>query len=173
LPLLADGQDPDGLAARVAFHLHRLGITTAHLTQAEMYREIARQLRRGSVMLSTKDVAELATALQLDVHDLSRPLTDDEKAEWRFYRTSARQVTEVWRRVAEASTAHNFTQQQISELLEISKSAVSRAIRGERKTPVLNWHDAAKIADALQLPDGADAFISGLFPQENVRERSG
>lgn len=170
MPLLEDGQDPDGLAARVAYHLYRLGITTTRLTQAEMYREIARQLRRGSIMLSMKDVNELAAALQMDEHELSRHLTEDEKAEWAFYRTSARQVTEVWRRVAEASTAHNYSQRQLGELLGMSKSTINGVIRGDRKTPVLNWHDAAKIANEFDLPGGADTFISALLPKENAQE---
>lgn len=155
----------------MAFHLHRLGITTAHLTQAEMYREVARQLRRGSVNLSMKDVDQIAVAMHMDAHELSRALTDDEKTEWSFYRTSARQVTEVWRRVAEASTAHNYSQRQLSELLGKSKGTINSVIRGDRKKPVLDWHDATKIAAALDLPDGAGTFISGLFPEEKTRER--
>ena len=111
-------------------------------------------------------MGNLATVLQIDANELSRPLTEDETAEWRFYRTSARQVTEVWRRVAEASTAHNFSQRQLSALLEIPQSVINRVMRGERKSPVLNWHDAAKIADALHLPEGAEGFI----PLQNTRE---
>lgn len=133
-----------------------------------MPRELARALRSGAMPVSATDIAQLATALQVKPHDLSRALTDDEKAEWQFYRVSARQVTEVWRRVAEASTAHNMTQRQVSQLLEISESAVSRAMRGERKTPVLNWHQAAKIAGALNLEEGAEAFIPGGLSRENT-----
>jgi hypothetical protein len=168
--LLHEGQDPDGLAALVAFHLHRLGIPAGNLAQADIGRDLARQLRRGALSLSAKDVVHIATALQLEPSELCRPLTDDEKREWHFYRVSARQVTSVWRRVAEACTAHNFSQRKLSELLAFSESTISRALRGERKTPVLNWHQAASIASALELPEGADTFISGLFPEEIVRD---
>lgn len=155
----------------MAYHLHRLGITAAHLTKAEMYREVARELRRGSIMLSAKDISELAAALQMEEQELSRSLTDEEKAEWAFYRTSARQVTEVWRRVAEASTAHNYSQRQLGKLLDLSPGTISLVLSGARKTPVLSRNDAAKIADALQLPDGADTFVLGLIPQQNAQER--
>lgn len=133
--------------------------------------ETARQLRQGSLQLNTEFISQIAGSLQLDPIDLITPLSDDQKREWNFYRISARQVTQVWRRVAEASTARNFSQQQLSELLDISKSVISRAIRGERKSPVLNWHDAAKIAKALDMPDGADTFIFGVFSREKDQNR--
>lgn len=116
------------------------------------------------------DTAELAAALQLHPNDLTRNLSDDEKAEWRFYRVSARQVTAVWKRVAEASTAHNFSQRQISKLLDMPQSVINRVMRGERKSPVLNWHDAAKLAEALQLSEGADTFIPPAFSSKNERD---
>lgn len=171
MPLLQDGQDPDGLAARVAYQLHKLNIGRADLERAGITQDMARRLRQGSLAMSAADVASLAATLGREPEELLRPLTEDEKHEWNFYRVSARQVTEVWRRVAEASTAQNFTQQQLSELLEISKGAVSRAIRGERKTPVLSWHDAAKIAKELNLPEGANTFISGLLLKETAQSR--
>lgn len=120
--------------------------------------------------LGTKDVIHIATALQLEPLELCRPLTDDEKTEWDFYRVSARQVTEVWRRVAEATTAHNFSQHKLGKLIGMTRSVVNRAIRGERKSPVLNWHDATKIAATLGIAEGAEAFIPARFEKENDRE---
>lgn len=171
MPLLQHGQDPDGLAALVAYHLHRNGIDIKQLHAADITFETARQLRQGTLQLNTDFVTQIATSLQLDTEDLTAPLTDDQKREWNFYRISARQVTEVWRRVAEASSAHSVSQRKLGELLEISQSAINRAINGERKSPVLNWHDAAKIAHAFQLDEGAEAFLPREFPNENARER--
>lgn len=171
MPLLQHGQDPDGLAALVAYHLHRNGIDIKQLHAAGITFETARQLRQGTLQLSIDFVTQIATSLQLETEDLAAPLTDDQKREWNFYRVSARQVTEVWRRVAEASSAHRFSQRQLSQLLEISQSAINRAIRGERKSPVLNWHDAAKIAYAFQLDEGAEALLPREFPDGNARER--
>lgn len=167
-----DGQDPEGLAALVAFHLHRLGIPPAELMQAEISRDHARHLRRGSMNISTKDVIHIATALQLEPLELCRPLTDDENKEWHFYRISARQVTEVWRRVAEATTAHRFSQHQIGKTIGMSQSVINRVIRGERKSPVLNWHDASKIASALNIDEGAEAFIPMRFTKGTGQERA-
>lgn len=138
--------------------------------QSDMSRDHARHLRRGSMSLGTKDVIHIATALQLDPLELCRPLTDDEIAEWDFYRVSARQVTEVWRRVAEATTAHSFSQHKLGKLIGMTQSVINRAIRGEKKSPVLNWHDASKIAAALDIKEGAEAFIPAQFSTENERE---
>ncbi|WP_414462384.1 helix-turn-helix domain-containing protein [Hyphomicrobium sp. DY-1] len=132
---------------------------------------MARHLRQGSLQLGKDFVQQIATSLQLEPTDLTAPLTDDQKREWHFYRASAREVTEVWRRVAEATTAHSYSQRQLKKLLGISQSAISRAITGERKSPVLNWHDAAKIAEALNLDTGAETFLPRDFAQEKTRER--
>lgn len=165
MPLLQEGQDPEGLAARVSYHLHRLGITSLHLSQSGMDRDMARRLREGSQSLSAADINFLAQALQLETEDLSRPLSDDEKAEWAFYRASARQVTAVWRRVAETCTAHSISQNQLSQMLAISQSAISRAMGGQRRSPVLTWDHAIRIAEVLKLAEGAEAFL----PRENER----
>jgi len=110
-----------------------------------------------------RDVSALAEALGRDADEFLRPLTDDEQREWHFYRASARQVTDVWRRVAEASTAQNYSQRRLGELLDLSQSVINRVMRGERKSPILNWHDARRIAEALDLPEGAETFIPPGF----------
>lgn len=171
MPLLQDGQDPDGLAALVAYHLHQLNISRAHIERAGITQDVARRLRQGSLPLNAADVSALAATLGQDSEDLLRPLTDDEKHEWTFYRMSARQVTEVWRRVAEASTAHNYSQRQLGELLDLSQSVINRVMRGERKSPVLNWHDAKRIAEALDLSEGAEAFILPVLTSEKAFDR--
>lgn len=137
--------------------------------QAGVSRDSARQLHQGLIRLSTKDVIHLATALQLEPQDLCRPLSDDEKDEWRFYRASAREVTDVWRRVAQAATANGLSQHRLGQLLGIPQSLISRVTRGERNSPVLNWHDASKIAGALDIEEGAEAFLPPGFEKENAR----
>lgn len=169
MPLLADGQDPNGLAARVAYHLHRHGISIKELNQAEITFEMARQLRQGTLQINNDFVAQMGAALHVEPEELSRPLQDDEKTEWNFYRESARHVTEVWRRIAEASTAHKYSQHRLGELLGISQSVISRAMRGERKSPVLNWQDASAIATALNIEEGAEAFLYPEFARDDER----
>ncbi|MBS0232534.1 MAG: helix-turn-helix transcriptional regulator [Proteobacteria bacterium] len=171
MPLLQNGQDPEGLSARVAYHLHRLGITAYNLDEMELDRYTARRIREGSLSLGATDVVQLASALQLDAHDLSRPLSDEEKSEWTFYRVSARHATEVWRRVVEASTANNVSQRRLAEILGISQSTISRTMRGERKSPVLSWRQASNIAVAFNLEDGAEAFISPYLAKKSERDR--
>lgn len=70
-----------------------------------------------------RDVSALAEAIGRDADEFLRPLTDDEQREWHFYRASARQVTDVWRRVAEASTAQNYSQRRLGELLDLWPTA--------------------------------------------------
>jgi transcriptional regulator with XRE-family HTH domain len=171
LPLLRDGQDPEGLAALVAYNLRQCDVTQKQIEAAGITQFMARQLRQGSIQLSVGDVRQLAEALQRDPDDLLRALTEEEKNEWRFYRDSARHVTDVWRRVAEATTAHGLSQQRLGNLLGISQSLISRAVRGERKSPVLNWHDAAKIAAALDIAEGAEAFIPSPISRVKTPER--
>jgi hypothetical protein len=170
MPLLRDGQDTNGLAALVAYRLRRLGVRPMALMHAGISRDDARQLHSGSIALRAKDIVHIAAALRLEPQDLCKPLTDAEKDEWRFYRASAREVTEVWRRVAEAGAARGLTQHQLARLLGISQSVISRAVRGERKSPVLNLNDAAKIAAALEIEAGADAFLPPGNSGENVRD---
>ncbi len=171
MPLLQEGQDPNGLAARVAYHLHTLNISREALEKTGITQELARHLRQGTLPMKPEDVSSLAATLQRDPDDFLREPPEDEKRAWDFYRASARQVTEVWQRVAQASTAHSFSQHRLGKLLDIPQSDISRAIRGERKKPVLNWHDAVKIADALQLPEGAQAFIPRESSKENGPDR--
>lgn len=172
MPLLQDNQDPDGLAALVAYHLHRLGITTTHLTQAAMSRENARQLRRGSLQLAQSDVQHLVSLLQLDSIDLLRPLTEEEQTEWKFYRLSARHSTEVWLRVAKSSTAANVTQRELSHLLAIPQRTLNKLLSGKTNTPSLQWDQATKLADVLNVQHGAQAFIFGLNGTQQSRDSS-
>jgi hypothetical protein len=143
----------------------------ADLMQAAIARDDARLLHKGAIALTTKDVIDIAIALQLEPEELCRPLTDDERSAWRFYRLSARNVADVWHRVAEASTAYGLSQRKLGELLGLSQSTISRALRGEKKSPVLNWHGAAAIADALGLEEGPEVFVYPYFIRENEPNR--
>lgn len=162
MPLLQDNQDPEGLAARVAYHLHRLGISIKHLNQAHLTYEVARQLRLGSLQIRGPFIDQLCNALLLDANELVRPLNDDEVQEWRFYRVSARHATEVWRRVFESSTAQSLTQRELGKILEIPQSRINLLAAGKSNTPVLVWPQATRLAEALDLERGAEAFIGGL-----------
>lgn len=171
MPLLQDGQDPDGLAARVAFHLHRHGISSTALAETGMSREAARRIRRGDMDLRDKDIHAMASVLGLQQEDLARPLTDNEAKAWHFYRLSARQVTAVWRSVAHATSAHGITRRQLSKMLDMPESVLSRVVTAERISPVLNWHDASKIAAALGIDEGPDVFLLPGFTIENEPSR--
>lgn len=171
MPLLQDGQDPDGLAARVAYHLHRHGIAIKQLNHAGITFDTARQLRKGAIQMDAAYVSQLASALRLDAEELSRALEDSERMEWEFYRTSARHATIVWKRVFESSTAHSVSQRHLSTLLNIPQSHLSLLATGKTEKPALTFPQAETLAKRFGFEEGANAFISGLSSEVREHDR--
>jgi hypothetical protein len=128
--LLADDQDPDGLAARVAFHLHRLHCTGTVLTRGpgRLPPAMAMELTQGRLCLTPHDVRTLARTLDLAEAELSRELQPRERAEWHFYRVSARNRLIVWHRARNLWQRHNLTQRAAAAVMQYSPSHVSHAL---------------------------------------------
>lgn len=162
LPLLQDGQDPDGLAARVAYHLHRLEISIDDLNAAGISFDMARQMRRGDIQISEDFASEIARSLRLSHEDLSRALNDTEREEWTFYRTSARHATVVWKRVFETATALGYSQRDLGKLLDIPQSRLSLIASGRASTPALTLEHAKALAAAMGIEGREVIFIDGL-----------
>jgi len=163
-PTLTESQDPDGLPARVAFHLHRLGYSATALTDAGVPRRLARELRRGSLPEQQIDAAWLCHKIGLQRGEsLARPLYQFERLEWDFYRVSARNVTQVWLNAANAWRPQMSTS-QAAKLLGFRRNHVAAVVAGTTQSPVLTWPAAEKLAGALQIQAGAKAFLEGLPP---------
>jgi hypothetical protein len=166
-----DEQDPNGLAARVAYHLHRHGISVKQLNQAGMTFDVARALRQGKLQLNAFDVQHIAMAVQLEPEELSRALGEQEAATWRFYRIAARNATEVWRRVAAASTAANVSQRQLGMILRLPQRTLSKLLSGKASTPILHYEQADEFAGVIGVQQGADYFVEG-FPERHDSQPS-
>lgn len=118
-PLLENGQDPDSLQGRVAYHLHRLKLTGRRLRDCRYCPpyQVA-EITQGRVFLQDKDVASLARCLVVDVSELSRPLTAQEDVEWAFYRASAAQGGKVWQKAHRAWEAAGWSITHAAQVME-------------------------------------------------------
>jgi hypothetical protein len=123
-------------------------------------RSLARDIREGRFELHPGDVNWLRRLLALD-EDITRTPTAEERADWDFYRVSARHPVEVWQNAARAWRSR-LTQSQVSELVGHSRRKIDAIVSGKTQRPVLTYQPASCIADALELERGAEAFISGL-----------
>lgn len=161
-PLLHDRQEPDELSARVAFHLHRIGISTTALQAGGFSRLAARDLRQARLLLELPDVAWLGASLALNLDDLARPLTVIEQLDWAFYRTSARHSQQTWQRVKALAAARGLSLRETATVLKQDSSHIRRVVSGKSHTPTLLRPPALWLADALHMESGPEAFIDGL-----------
>lgn len=149
--MLADGQDPTALEARLAFHLHRLQLTGEALRNAlngKMY--LATALSQARMSVEPDFITELAANLSIAADELVRPLLEQESSEWRFYRTSASNREQVWANVAQFATANNLSRRALANIIGMKIADVSNSISGKRKK-VLTLDHATKLA-ATQTP---------------------
>lgn len=160
-PLLTSGQAPTDLSARVAFHLHRLGIGTKKLRAATALSVIeAKALRVGTSILTSADVARLEDALGLPGSELGRVLNQDEDLEWAFYRISARHPRQVWTNAVALARAANCSLRQIEKLTAIDHGNVSHILAGRTRRPVLTRPMATPLANHIgSVPE---AFLDDL-----------
>jgi hypothetical protein len=164
-PLLREGQDPDSLEARVAFHLHRLKLVGQPLHRAGFHKTDAADLSAARVPLSQGDIARLARAMGVETKDLRRALTTHEKREWAFYRSSAADAPEVWRKAREAWIQKQLTDRQAANIMRMSPSAVSPL-----RAAVLAFPAALRLTTALKLPGGPEALLP--WPVRDNAQRS-
>jgi len=159
-PVLDEGQDPESLEARVAFHLHRLNLVGEPLRNTAILpdRHIA-LLSTARATLADRDIDELARRLCIHSTDLRRPLTDQETLEWRFYRVSARYPHEVWSR-AKAAWEPHMTHSHAARLLGLPRQTLYLCIVDPPETPhtILSYKPALRLAADL-----------GITPMDLIR----
>lgn len=158
-PLLADGQDPSALEARLAFHLHRLNLTGEPLREALNGKAtLATALTQARASVNHSFISELAAALNVAADELTRPLIDDETREWSFYRTSAGHRNLVWEHVARFGAEHNLSLNSIADIIGMKAPNLSNAIAGKRPD-VLTLQQAALLAATQTPPGDPEAFL--------------
>ncbi len=145
----------------MAFHIHRLGVSTTSLRAAGLSRDLARSVREGRLPLAPPDAAWLYQILTLDDGQLTRELTVDERTEWDFYRVSARHPVEVWRNAASAWRPH-LSLREVCDLTGSDRTDIRNIVSGKTRSPVLMWSPAQRIAHAMDLKEGANAFLANL-----------
>lgn len=132
-PLLADGQDPSALEARLAFHLHRLNLTGEPLREALNGKaKLATALTQARADISPGFISELATTLNIAADELQRDLTEQETREWGFYRTSATHSETVWQNAVATARRHSLSLRAMAETIGMKQSDLQFAITGQR-----------------------------------------
>lgn len=162
-PLLREGQDPDSLAARVAYHLHRTHNRTTALTRAGIAadRSYASDIVQGRLPITQSDVEFIAGQLALPSSELTRPLTPEEQEAWAFYRTSGRNRLAVWERARSLWQRHGLADNAAAKAMGLSRTALSNIFAGHNSA-VMRHDQVAKLATAIANPDLPSLLIEGL-----------
>lgn len=158
-PLLADGQDPTALEARLAFHLHRLSLTGAPLREALKGKAyLATALSQGRVTVENGFITELATALSIAADELTRPLLENENSEWSFYRTSARNREAVWNNAIEFARRNNHSLREMANTINMKQPDLHFAVSG-RRPRVFELEHARRLTSITTPPADPDTFL--------------
>lgn len=147
MPLLAPHQDPQGLEARVAFHLYRLGLNGTALRRIGFSKTTAADLANARIALS-RSVDTLAQDLGVDEHELTRPLTDDERTDWAFYRRSARSGQLAWKTAATRGREAGLSSYRVARVIGIDHRLVKRVLDG-KASMVFTREMALALAEVL------------------------
>lgn len=167
-PLLADGQDPTTLEARLAFHLHRLRMTGRPLRDAIKAKAyLATALAQGRITIENGFIEELATALSIKPYELARPLLETESLEWSFYRSSAKNSRSVWHNAMAIARARNMSLRETANIMGMSHADLINALSGKR--PRILERRQAEILAALSNPPSHPETLLPIHP--NAAER--
>lgn len=166
-PLLADGQDPSALEARLAFHLHRLNLTGEPLREALHGKaKLATALTQARASVNHGFITELAAALNLTTDELLRPLFEDETREWSFYRASATNKEAVWSNALAIATDNNLSLRALARTIGMKHTHLVHAAAGAPKKVFTLQH--AELLSALTDPPVAPESI---LPTQNAQDR--
>jgi len=162
-PLLADGQDPNGLEALVAYHLHRLRLTGRALAPVRyLSRPGLQDLTQARRPLSDHKAALLAQALNVPPEELTRPLTSDEATAWAFYRASARAPRYVWRQAQSLWRSAGPSNRQAANVMGLPQHAPANALNLRRRPITLTFPPALRLTTALNIAEGPNMLLKPL-----------
>lgn len=158
-PVLDEGQDPDSLEARVAFHLHRLDLVGEPLRRCAFVpiRHVG-DVTSARSPLTSRDVLELAKRLGIDDGELSRPLTEAENEEWAFYRASMRNVLGVWHRAEKLWRHAGMSSADAADILGIDRRTLYRCL-SNKDAFALSFEGAQRLCIAINLGSPADLIV--------------
>lgn len=113
--------------------------------------------------MTDSDINWLSGVLGLAPHSLVRTLNDAERAEWDFYRVSARHPVAAWRN-AEALWRDRLSTTVVSTIVGVNRRKLADVVAGRTHKPVLTLPAAKPLALSLGLEGGPFAFLHGLPP---------
>ena len=162
-PLLIDGQNPESLAARLAYHLHRTNNRTTALTHAgiTLDKQVAGDLVHGRMEVTASDVTFVAQHLGLPEAELSRPLSQEEVEAWAFYRTSARNRLAVWERARSLWRRASMPDTQAAQTMGLTKGALFK-VYSARSRLVMRYEHASGLGAAIGSERLPTNLIEGL-----------
>jgi hypothetical protein len=165
-PLLADGQDPDALEARLAYHLHRLKLTGQPLREVLKRKAyLATALSQARLSVEHDFISHLASSLNISADELTRVPTENEAHEWRFYRLSAANREAVWNNAMALARSNNMSLRATAETIGMDVADLVNAKTGKR-IKVLEWHQAQRLVTKASPPQNPYS----LLPEAPVRE---
>lgn len=159
--MLADGQDPESLEARAAYHLRRLGIRWRDVRATGlMPRDELADVVQGRLALSEALVHQLANRLGILPNELLRPLLEEEAEAWTFYRTSARHRLYVWQRARASWERAGLSLRLAAAVMELRPYQLTHALLDPERRLVLSYEAATRLASALAIESGAPFFTA-------------
>lgn len=168
-PLLRTDQSPDTVSARLAFHLHRLGLTGRTLIDAHpiISPQRAADLTLGRLPLQLSNVPGFAALIGVPAEELTRPLTNAEHAEWFFYRVSARHAASVWASARATWCLHDLSVRQAATAMDLHHSFVLRNSNPRaRNISPLTLPPASRLTTALSTTYGPECFLPERYRDE-------
>lgn len=158
-PLLADGQDPDALEARLAYHLHRLNLTGEPLREALKGKAyLATAVSQGRATIGHDFITTLAADLNIASDELTRSLGDEEAHQWSFYRHSAQHRAAVWENANAFMRANNISIREAATATGLDFSDLAKAISGKRPR-VLELHQALRLTSFTNPPTDPHSLL--------------
>ena len=140
----------DALEARVAFHVHRLGLNGTALREITGSRADAADLAAARVTLTSADVEQLARQLGIEPLELVRDLQPGEREAWAFYMRSAAFGPEMWSRAVALAENNGLSRRDVGEVLRIDRRNLARALSGTSRV-VFTQAMADALGETLQM----------------------
>jgi hypothetical protein len=136
------------------------------LRKAGFHSADAADLAAARLPMSRGYIHFIAAVLEIAPAELQRDLTSSEQREWDFYRASAANPHQVWRKARDAWRAASFTDQQAANILRVQPALIRRAASGTGRPVTLTFERAVRLSTALNMLAGPEAFLPSP-PRDN------
>lgn len=125
-------------------------------------------LAQAVIPLTAHDAEHLASKLQLEPSELTRPLTPHEMEAWQFYCVSAQSPRRIWNEVAALIEQHKMPLHEVAQILGMRPAHLEDALSNPDTQRVLSYETAQMLTGHLKLSGGPLALIPQ--PQSERRD---